>query len=232
MLRPTLSEFVLKMPRGAQVIYPKDIGPLLLLADIVPGVRVFEAGVGSGALSMGMLRAGADITGYELREDFADRAPANVEKFLGADALARYDVRAARQLRGHRRATSSTGSCSTCPSPGRSSPTPSGALRPGGIIVAYSPSIIQVMQFRERARQGAGFALAETIEVLHRGLARRGRCGAARPPHGRPHRLPHQRPARGARAGRTGREHARLDLPRAGAWVAVSPATGSGSSGG
>jgi tRNA (adenine57-N1/adenine58-N1)-methyltransferase len=65
--RPTLADFVLKMPRGAQVIYPKDLGPLLLLADIHPGVRVLESGVGSGALSMAMLRAGADIVGYELR---------------------------------------------------------------------------------------------------------------------------------------------------------------------
>src|SRR5437016_3384223 len=50
-IRPTLSEFVLKMPRGAQVIYPKDLGPLLLLADIFAGARVLEAGLGSGALS-------------------------------------------------------------------------------------------------------------------------------------------------------------------------------------
>ena len=91
-LRPTLSDFILKMPRGAQVIYPKDIGPILMLADIGPGVRVLESGVGSGALSMGMLRAGADIVGYEIREDFASRAQKNVEQFLGADVLSRYRV--------------------------------------------------------------------------------------------------------------------------------------------
>ena len=91
-MRPTLSEFILKMPRGAQVIYPKDIGPILMMADIGPGVRVLESGVGSGALSMGMLRAGADIVGYELREDFANRARANVEQFLGPAALDRYQV--------------------------------------------------------------------------------------------------------------------------------------------
>ena len=50
--RPTLSDFVLKMPRGAQVIYPKDLGPILMLADVFPGARVLESGVGSGALSM------------------------------------------------------------------------------------------------------------------------------------------------------------------------------------
>ncbi len=58
------------MPRGAQVIYPKDLGPILMLADIFPGARVLEAGVGSGALSMTLLRAGADVVGYELRADF------------------------------------------------------------------------------------------------------------------------------------------------------------------
>ena len=57
-VRPTLADFVLKMPRGAQVIYPKDLGPILMLADIFPGARVLESGIGSGALSMTMLRAG------------------------------------------------------------------------------------------------------------------------------------------------------------------------------
>jgi tRNA (adenine57-N1/adenine58-N1)-methyltransferase len=75
---PTLSDFVLKMPRGAQVIYPKDLGPILMLADIGPGARVLESGVGSGALSMTMLRCRRDIVGYELREDFAARAQKNV----------------------------------------------------------------------------------------------------------------------------------------------------------
>ena len=71
-LRPTLTDMVIGMPRGAEVIYPKDIGAILMAADIFPGARVLEAGVGSGALSMAMLRAGAVITGYELRADFAN----------------------------------------------------------------------------------------------------------------------------------------------------------------
>ena len=91
-LRPTLSEFVLKMKRGAQVIYPKDLGPILMLADIFPGARVLESGVGSGALSMTLLRAGAQVTGYELRSDFVSRARRNVEGFLGAEVLERYAV--------------------------------------------------------------------------------------------------------------------------------------------
>ena len=90
--RPTLSDFVLKMPRGAQVIYPKDLGPILMLADIFPGARVLESGVGSGALSMTMLRAGAVITGYELRADFAARAQKNVAAFGGTELTERYRV--------------------------------------------------------------------------------------------------------------------------------------------
>ena len=82
-LRPTLSDIVLKMPRGAQVIYPKDLGAILIAADIAPGQRILEAGVGSGALSMTVLRAGASVVGYELREDFAERAQANVAATLG-----------------------------------------------------------------------------------------------------------------------------------------------------
>ena len=80
-VRPTLADVVLKMPRGAQVIYPKDLGPILILADVFPGARVFESGLGSGALSMALLRAGAVVTGYELRDDFAARAQANVAAF-------------------------------------------------------------------------------------------------------------------------------------------------------
>ena len=166
-LRPTLSEFILKMPRGAQVIYPKDIGPILMMADIGPGLKVLESGVGSGALSMGMLRCGVDIVGYELREEFADRARQNVEKFLGAEALSRYRV----ELRDCYDGIDETNLdriVLDLPEPWEVVPHAEKALHPGGIIVAYTPTIIQAVQFRERL-VGSGFELAETIEVLHRG---------------------------------------------------------------
>ena len=95
-LRPTLSEYILKMPRGAQVIYPKDLGPILMLADIFPGAHVLESGVGSGALTMTLLRAvgpTGKVTGYELRQDFADRARRNVEGFLGREVPLDIEVR-------------------------------------------------------------------------------------------------------------------------------------------
>ena len=93
MVRPTLADMVLKMPRGAQVIYPKDLAAILMEADIAPGVRVLEAGVGSGALSMALLRAGASVVGYELREDFANRAHNNVVAMVGDDADYRVELR-------------------------------------------------------------------------------------------------------------------------------------------
>ncbi len=86
-LRPLLADYVLSMPRGAAVIYPKDAAQIVGLADIFPGARVLEAGVGSGALTMSMLRAvgpTGSVHSYERRADFAAVATANVERFFGA----------------------------------------------------------------------------------------------------------------------------------------------------
>jgi tRNA (adenine57-N1/adenine58-N1)-methyltransferase len=89
-LRPLLADYVLSMPRGAAVIYPKDAAQIVGLADIFPGARVLEAGVGSGALTMSMLRAvgpTGSVHSYERRADFAAVATANVERFFGAVPL-------------------------------------------------------------------------------------------------------------------------------------------------
>ncbi|MCL2802787.1 MAG: tRNA (adenine-N1)-methyltransferase [Micrococcales bacterium] len=85
-LRPLLSDFVLSMPRGATVVYPKDAGQVVQMADIYPGARVAEAGVGSGALTMSLLRAVGDdgyLLSAELRPEFATIAKANVESWFG-----------------------------------------------------------------------------------------------------------------------------------------------------
>ena len=165
-VRPTLAEFVLKMPRGAQVIYPKDLGPILILADIFAGARVLESGVGSGALSMTLVRAGADVTGYELREDFAAKARSNVGAFLGTEALDRYRV----EIRDCYDGISLTGLDRVVldlPEPWRVVKAAEGALHPGGILVAYLPTVGQVAQLRATL-DDSRFALAETLEVLHR----------------------------------------------------------------
>lgn len=164
-LRPTLEDFVVEMPRGAQVIYPKDLAPICMIADIAPGVRVFESGVGSGALSMTMLRYGATIVGYELREDFANRAQANVRSFLGAEALSRFDV----QLRDCYDGIDETGfdrMVLDLPEPWRVIPHAQNALRRGGILVAYTPSITQAVQVRQAL--GQAWMESRTLEVLHR----------------------------------------------------------------
>ncbi|MGQ0616740.1 MAG: tRNA (adenine-N1)-methyltransferase [Acidimicrobiia bacterium] len=165
-VRPTLAEFVLKMPRGAQVIYPKDLGPLLMLADIFPGARVLESGVGSGALSMTMLRAGAEVVGYELRDDFARRAQANVAEFLGADAVARYRVEMRNCYEGID-ATDVDRVVLDLPEPWQVVKHAERALRPGGILVAYTPTITQAVTLRETLGTSP-FGLAQTIEVLNR----------------------------------------------------------------
>ena len=164
--RPTLSDFVLKMPRGAQVIYPKDLGPLLLLADIHPGIRVLESGVGSGALSMAMLRAGADIVGYELREEFADRALANVNGFLGDEYASRYRVELRNCYDGIDEVELDR-VVLDLPEPWQVVKHAERALHPGGMLVAYTPTIVQAAQLRETL-DASRFTMAETLEVLHR----------------------------------------------------------------
>ncbi len=163
-VRPTLSDMVLKMPRGAQVIYPKDLAAILMEADIAPGVRVLEAGVGSGALSMALLRAGASVVGYELREDFANRAQNNVVAMVGEDADYRVELRDVYEgidERGLDRIVLDL------PEPWRVIPHAVVALRSGGIICAYLPTINQTAQFR-RALDESAFGMPGTLEVLHR----------------------------------------------------------------
>ncbi len=178
-IRPTLSDFVLKMPRGAQVIYPKDLGPILMLADLFPGARVLESGLGSGALSMAMLRAGAEIVGYEVREDFAEKAQSNVRSFLGDDAMSRYRVEIRDCYDGIDEEDLDR-VVLDLPEPWRVVPHAERSLHPGGILLSYTPSIVQVMQLRE-ALEHSAFDLAETVEVLNRTWHVEGQ--AVRPDH-------------------------------------------------
>ena len=178
-LRPTLEDFVVEMPRGAQVIYPKDLAPICMLADIGPGVRVLESGVGSGALSMTMLRYGAHITGYELREDFANRAVTNVRSFLGEQALERYDVQVRDCYEGID-ATDIDRVVLDLPEPWQVVPHAQRVMKPGGILVAYTPSITQAVQTRE-AMANPSWTGTRTLEVLHRGWYIEGM--AVRPDH-------------------------------------------------
>jgi tRNA (adenine57-N1/adenine58-N1)-methyltransferase len=163
-VRPTLSDVVLKMPRGAQVIYPKDLGAILLAADIGPGMRVLEAGVGSGALSMALLRAGADVVGYEIRPDFAAGARANVAAWSGDDLPYRVEERDVYEGIDE---VDLDRIVLDLPEPWRVLAHAEKALRPGGIILAYLPTINQVATLRASMTRSA-FGMAETSETLRR----------------------------------------------------------------
>jgi tRNA (adenine57-N1/adenine58-N1)-methyltransferase len=163
-LRPTLADVVIKMPRGAQVIYPKDLGAILIAADIGPGIRVLEAGVGSGALSMTLVRAGASVLGYELREDFAQRALTNVKAMLGEDIDYRIEIRDVTE------GIDETGLDRVIldmPEPWKVVEHAGVALQPGGIFLSYLPTINQTAQLRAFLDAGP-FAMAETVEILRR----------------------------------------------------------------
>ncbi len=177
--RPTLEDYVLSMPRGAQVIYPKDIAPILMLADIGPGMKVFESGIGSGALSIGLLRAGADIVGYEIREDFAARAKKNVIGYLGEEVLDRYHVHlrsAYEPIQGD----DFDRVVLDLPEPWQVVGHAETAMRSGGVFLAYTPSITQATRLRERLASSL-FVEEKTMEVLHRNWHIEGQ--AVRPDH-------------------------------------------------
>jgi tRNA (adenine57-N1/adenine58-N1)-methyltransferase len=166
-VRPTLAEYVLEMPRGAQVIYPKDLGPIMILADVFPGARVLESGVGSGALTLALLRAVGEhghVTGYEIRDDFARRARTNVEGFLGPDVPLDIEVR---DIYDGIEADDIDRILLDLPEPWRVVKHAEQALHPGGIMLAYLPTIGQVMRLREELVDSP-FGMVETLEVLHR----------------------------------------------------------------
>lgn len=168
LLRPTLAEFVLEMPRGAQIIYPKDLSSILLAADIFPGAVVLEAGTGSGALTMTLLRAvgpGGRVYSYEVRDDFARRAAQNIERFLGSvDHLVTrmQDVYEAIPDRPLDRIVLDV------PEPWRVVGHAAEALQPGGVLLSYVPTVPQAAQVVETLRRSEAFALIETSETLLR----------------------------------------------------------------
>jgi tRNA (adenine57-N1/adenine58-N1)-methyltransferase len=167
--RPRMADFVLKMPRGAQVIYPKDVGAILVEADVFPGARVLEAGTGSGALTLALCRAvGPEglVVSYELRPDFRDRAARNIEAFLGK-------VPAWLELRdGDVREVAATGerfdrAVLDLPEPWAVLAALRAALEPGGVLCAYLPTTVQVHQL-VLALPEQGFEHLETLEILRR----------------------------------------------------------------
>jgi tRNA (adenine57-N1/adenine58-N1)-methyltransferase len=168
-LRPTLAEFVLEMPRGAQVIYPKDLAMILFWADVYPGCRVLEAGTGSGALTLALLRAvgpeGRVIT-FEQREEFARRAVANIHMRVGE--VTNLTVRLIPVEEGLADEEPVDRVVLDLPEPWKLTEAVAGVLRPGGIFLSYVPTIIQSHQTAEALNRERTWALVETFETLVR----------------------------------------------------------------
>jgi tRNA (adenine57-N1/adenine58-N1)-methyltransferase len=181
-LRPTRDDFVLKMQRGAQVVYPKDQAMIVGLADVRPGMHVVEAGAGSGALTLALLDAvgpQGSVLSVERREDHAVDARRNVERFRGGPVptweLVVGDV--ADVLR----TTSAHRVVLDLPEPWLALDGVAAALSPGGIVVTYLPSVPQVMEITEALWSHGGFSDVQTSETLVRGWDVEGL--AVRPAH-------------------------------------------------
>jgi tRNA (adenine57-N1/adenine58-N1)-methyltransferase len=167
-LRPLLADYVLSMPRGAQVIYPKDAAQIVAMGDVFPGARVLEAGAGSGALSCSLLRAvGGEgfLTSYELREDFAEIARRNVEAFFGGPvknwSLRVGDVGACEDVGFDRIILDML-------TPWECLPLLSRALVPGGVFVGYVATTPQLSELVEALREQGGFTEPRAWESLVR----------------------------------------------------------------
>lgn len=170
-LRPTLAEYVLKMPRGAQVIYPKDTGAILVEADIFPGARVLEAGTGSGSLSLALLRAvgpKGTVHSFDVREDFHSKALRNIERFIGSDP--NYGTLDARlgDLYEDEITVDVDRVVLDLTEPWRALPNVERCLRPGGMLCVYVPTVPQVQRIVE-ALSAPGWDMIRSFETLQRG---------------------------------------------------------------
>ncbi len=168
-LRPTLGEYVPKMPRHATVIYPKDLGTILVYADIFPGAKVLEAGIGSAGLSLALLRAigpAGHLTSYEIRTEAINRGEKNIAAYLGEvenHTIKVADVYAGIDETGLDRIVLDV------PEPWQVVPHAIHALRDGGGFCAYSPTTLQVQETVAALKKSHAFVRVETWESLQRG---------------------------------------------------------------
>ncbi|MFF1528957.1 tRNA (adenine-N1)-methyltransferase [Cellulomonas sp. NPDC058312] len=185
-LRPLLSDYTLSMPRGAAVVYPKDAGQIVAMADIYPGARVVEAGVGSGALTMSLLRAvgdGGSLHSIERRDDFAAIARGNVETFFGgphpAWRLSVGDLSDVLPL------TSAPGEVDRVVldmlAPWENLDAVATALAPGGVLIAYVATATQLSRLAEDVRADGRYTEPQAWESMVRGWHLEGL--AVRPQH-------------------------------------------------
>lgn len=181
-VRPTFAEQVTGRRRETQPIYPKDLGAILVGADIHPGARVLEAGTGTGALTIAALRAvgpDGEVVSYEAREDFLEAAGRNITDTLGSLppnlTLKLGNVYEGVGEREFDRFLLDL------PEPWQAAAAVKAALRPGGIVFAHCPNVSQVQRFFDCLRELRGFGMLEAFELLQRGWTVRGR--SMRPSH-------------------------------------------------
>jgi tRNA (adenine57-N1/adenine58-N1)-methyltransferase len=167
--RPRFADHVLKMPRTAQVVYPKDLGPIVTYADVHPGARVVEAGTGSGALTIALCRAVGPqgrVVSYEVRQEHRERALENVESFFGKvpDQLELRSGDVAdigSEDHGYDRCVLDI------PEPWGPLEALRTALEPGAVLCTYLPTTVQLQQL-VLALPGHGFLHIESFETLRR----------------------------------------------------------------
>lgn len=169
LLRPRLADFILKMKRGAQVVYPKDIGPILMWADIAAGMTVVEGGTGSGALAMALTRAvgrTGRVVSAEVRDDHAVHARKMITRWFGEipDHLELYrgPVEKAIAEVGPDRVVLDI------PEPWHAAAVAAASQPPGGVFCSYLPTVPQVQKLVEEMKAGGGFCETEIFETLHR----------------------------------------------------------------
>ena len=185
-LRPLLRDFVMSMPRGAAIVYPKDAAQILAQADVFPGATVVEAGVGSGALSLWLLRAiGPEgrLTSFERRADFAEVARANVQTFLGEQPPAWRVVVGdlADELPGAAAPASVDRVVLDMLAPWDCVDVVAEVLRPGGVVICYVATATQLSRVAEYLRGTGLFTEPESSETMVRGWHVEGL--AVRPDH-------------------------------------------------
>jgi tRNA (adenine57-N1/adenine58-N1)-methyltransferase len=172
-LRPLLSDFVLSMPRGATVVYPKDAAQIVGLADIHPGARVVEAGAGSGALTCSLLRAvgtAGRVSSYERRPEFAAVARKNVERFFGGPhpAWRLHEGDLAEQLPGNAEDAEVDRVVLDMLAPWECLPAVSDVLVPGGVLCCYVATTTQLSTLVEDLRASKLFTEPTAWETLMR----------------------------------------------------------------
>jgi tRNA (adenine57-N1/adenine58-N1)-methyltransferase catalytic subunit len=168
--RPLLSEFVVSMPRGAAVVYPKDAAQIVAMADVFPGAHVVEAGAGSGALTCSLLRAVGPqgrVTSYERREEFAEVARANVTQFFGG-AHPAWSLHLGDLAESGLDPSSVDRMILDMLAPWECLDVAADALRPGGIVCAYVATTTQLSRFVETVRVHGGFTEPAAWESLVR----------------------------------------------------------------